>query len=202
MSNEETPNEETTESHDAMVERVLRSRYGKLMPKDESRKLIHDLTQRYYVDGRPVESPNILPPARANRVTVTKSPATLVALNEQPLPIEPIVAPVVVAQPEVTAPTEEKPVPQVIVKQENVIATPPPTGVKIAKKVLEMLGQTVASITVLAYDETESLIPRGEKQRPLPFVKCHCNACGRDFSMNVYNIGPKKDCGCTSKRKG
>ena len=134
MSTEETTNEETTESHDAMVERILKSRYGRMMPKAESRKLILELATKYYVEGRPVESPNILPPARPNRVTTTKSPATLIALNEQPLPVEtpvpvvPIVAPVVVAQPEVVAPTEEKPAPVVVIPSTGVTKTFPTAG--------------------------------------------------------------------------
>ena len=92
MNTEETTNNET-ESHDSLVDRVLQSRFGNLMPKDEHHKLMRELVGIHYTEGRPVESPNILPPSRTGRVTTTKSPATLVSLGEQPLPIETIVAP-------------------------------------------------------------------------------------------------------------
>ena len=203
MSTEET-NEETTESHDALVERVLRSRYGRMMPKAESRRLIRELASKYYVDGRPVESPSIAP-TRGKRETNTKSAATLVALNEQPLPIEKPVESTVPVEPVVATTVEaQQPVAPVITEKPAPVVSVPTGSVKIPKGVAAIIGTTVANLEVISFNETESRVLRGKVQKPFPYVNCHCKLCGSDISMNAYWItgGNKKDCGCTSKRKG
>ena len=174
-------------------------RYGKLMPKREHRKLMLELAGIHY--NTPVEMPvvNIEPTSRSNRAKITKSPATLIA-EKQSAEIKSNAPIVTDTLPVVQEPVVEQQ--QVIVKPENVITIP--SGVKIPKGVVNILGQTIANIQVLSYNETESATPRGQNGKLLPHVNCHCNTCNSDFVMNAYWItgGSKKDCGCTSKRKG
>jgi hypothetical protein len=76
--------------------------------------------------------------------------------------------------------------------------------VKIPKTVHEMIGNTFNGfVKVLSYNADESLIPRGEKQKPLPHVDCLCLKCNTKFVVNAYRVsgGSQKSCGCDSKRK-
>ena len=78
------------------------------------------------------------------------------------------------------------------------------THTKIPKTVASMIGGTFNGfVKVLSYNADESLIPRGEKQKPLPHVDCECLKCGKKFVVNAYRVsgGSQKSCGCDSKRK-
>ena len=157
-------------------------RYKNLMPKEEHRKLMAHLVNAHYTPSAFVNTDNIPTPLlHAKKEKVTKSPATLTAeKNETPVSVEPE---------------------QTIVHPENVITIPEP---HIPKTVAAMIGNTFNGfVKVLSYNADESLIPRGEKQKPLPHVNCECLKCGKKFVVNAYRVsgGSQKSCGCDSKRK-
>jgi hypothetical protein len=148
---------------------------------DQMRHSMKEIAKKYY-DNQPVSTPVQEAPVHPPRPTTvekfTKSPATLVADGT---PVQPKI--------------------QAITKPENVIDVPKPT---MSKAVAEMIGNTFnGGVKVLSYNASESLIPRGEKQKPLPHVDCECLKCGTKFVVNAYRVsgGSQKSCGCDSKRK-
>jgi hypothetical protein len=144
---------------------------------DQMRRSMREIAKKYYdnqpTEVAPVETPAIPRPPKS--APVTKSQATIIA----------------------EAPTR----PEVVVTKEVTVAEI--LDKAIPKTVASMLGQTFASVKVLSYNASESLIPRGEKQKPLPHVDCECLKCGTKFVVNAYRVsgGSQKSCGCDSPRK-
>ena len=145
-----------------------------------------EITMKHRIGASIPDEPEAPVTPRPKSEKVTKSPATVVAEKNATPDVEPEVPEVV----------EE----QVITKPENVIEVPNPS---IPKGVRALIGNTYANVKVLSYNADESLIPRGEKQKPLPHVNCECLKCGKSFVVNAYRVsgGSQKSCGCDSKRK-
>ena len=144
--------------------------------------------RRYGVNGQPpapasfveTEAPKVNTPTTVERVPVILKEGEDIQYREKKVeapPVEPIL------QMAIDAATEPQ--------------------VKIPKTVAGLIGQTFANVKVLSYNAEESLIPRGEKQKPLPHVDCKCLKCGSKFVVNAYRVsgGSQKSCGCDSKRK-
>ena len=145
----------------------------------------------------PAETPAPVVPLK-KEMPITKSVATMTAetevITEQSVKVEPEI----VVLNTITA-TETTPEPTITTQETSIMNVPP----NLPKTVAGLIGNTYSSVKVISYNNTESLIPRGKKQMPLPHVNCHCLKCDKDFVVNAYRVsaGSQKSCGCDSKRK-
>jgi hypothetical protein len=142
----------------------------------QMKRSMREIGEKYYPINSPAPMSVETPvePPRPKAEKITKSPATIIA----EAPVEPVT-------------TKEVAVVEVLDKL-------------IPKTVASMIGNTFnGGVKVLSYNATESLIPRGEKQKPLPHIDCECLKCGKKFVVNAYRVsgGSQKSCGCDSTRK-